>query len=70
VIKEAGGGIVVVNMHYRLGIFGKSYFLISLRCVYDVLFVIGFLAGSEVKAKGALNAGLRRFPSVTCLLLM
>ncbi|KAI0688126.1 cephalosporin esterase [Cytidiella melzeri] len=38
-ISEAGGGIIVVNMDYRLGVFG-------------------FLPGSQVKEKGALNAGL------------
>ena len=38
-ISEAGGGLVVVNMEYRLGVFG-------------------FLPGSQVKEKGALNAGL------------
>ncbi|KAI0094263.1 cephalosporin esterase [Irpex rosettiformis] len=38
-IREGGGGLVVVTMDYRLGVFG-------------------FLAGAEVKRKGALNAGL------------
>ena len=38
-INESDGGIVVVNMEYRLGVFG-------------------FLPGSQVKEKGALNAGL------------
>lgn len=38
-ITEAGGGLVVVNMEYRLGVFG-------------------FLPGSKVKEKGAVNAGL------------
>ena len=41
-ITEAGGGLVVVNMEYRLGVFG-------------------FLPGTQVKEKGALNAGLRKF---------
>ena len=41
-ITEAGGGLVVVNMEYRLGVFG-------------------FLPGTQVKEKGALNAGLREF---------
>lgn len=39
-ITEADGGLVVVNMEYRLGVFG-------------------FLPGTEVRKKGALNAGLR-----------
>lgn len=44
-INEAGGGLVVVNMEYRLGVFG-------------------FLPGSQVKEKGALNAGLRELLSL------
>ncbi|EJC97529.1 alpha/beta-hydrolase [Fomitiporia mediterranea MF3/22] len=38
-IREASGGIVAVELEYRLGVFG-------------------FLPGSEVKKRGALNAGL------------
>ncbi|KAI0782411.1 cephalosporin esterase [Irpex lacteus] len=38
-VREAGGGIVVVTLEYRLGVFG-------------------FLAGQQVKQKGALNLGL------------
>ncbi|KAG6808187.1 hypothetical protein H0H93_000467, partial [Arthromyces matolae] len=38
-ISEASGGVVVVVIQYRLGVFG-------------------FLAGTQVKKNGALNAGL------------
>lgn len=66
-ITEAGGGIVAVSLEYRLGVFGQwqPFLQSSLRSnpreFYFAYFStwIGFLAGQEVKQKGALNAGLR-----------
>ena len=58
-VNDADGGVVVVEIQYRLGLFGQhdSRFN-SNRVSY---FISGFLAGSQVKDKGALNAGLREF---------
>lgn len=57
-INDAGGDVVVVVVQYRLAFFGGYH-----ACnwsVLDVHHLIGFLGGSEVKQKGALNAGLRK----------
>ena len=64
-VREAGGGIVAVELEYRLGIFGRqtqSHHSVSFRFeCFNVSVSIGFLPGKEVKKKGALNAGLREF---------
>ena len=57
-INDAGGDVVAVLIQYRLGAFG-DYFLPPKRRLGVYLYVLGFLAGNEVKEKGALNAGLR-----------
>ena len=57
-INDADGGVVVVEIQYRLALFGEW------QSHWRKIFVhtpSGFLAGSEVKEKGVLNAGLREF---------
>jgi hypothetical protein len=61
-IREAGGGIVAVTIEYRLGVFGKCMRVYTLSCVLKLC--TGFLAGSTVKRRGALNAGLRMHPCI------
>lgn len=56
-ITEAGGGIVAVELEYRLGIFGGCLVFPLITFLIDR--ISGFLSGKEVKDKGALNAGLR-----------
>ncbi|KLO13416.1 cephalosporin esterase [Schizopora paradoxa] len=56
-IREAGGGIVAVEVQYRLGLFG------TLSLVPHVLLLFidsieGFIPGQEIKKNGALNLGL------------
>ena len=59
-IREAGGGLVVVTFDYRLGVFGKrSSYSRLCRILSYCSFLLGFLAGEQVHRKGALNAGLR-----------
>ena len=59
-IREAGGGLVVVTFDYRLGVFGtRSSYPRPCRVLSYCSFLIGFLAGEQVHQKGALNAGLR-----------
>ncbi|KAJ8692186.1 hypothetical protein PTI98_009521 [Pleurotus ostreatus] len=55
-ISEAKNGVVTVIIQYRLGIFGMDVTFYSSTCVDHPL--AGFLSGSQVKANGALNAGL------------
>lgn len=57
-VTETNGGVVVVEIQYRLGLFGIFLLLVRLKFLNAVK--TGFLAGSEVKDKGALNAGLRK----------
>lgn len=56
-ITEAGGGVVAVELEYRLGIFGE--YLVFPFIKFSIDRISGFLSGKEVKQKGALNAGLR-----------
>ena len=59
-VSEADGGLVVVVVQYRLGMFGV-YFQIILCRNHQLKTGKGFLSGAEVKEKGALNAGLCEF---------
>lgn len=58
-VREAGGGIVVVTLEYRLGIFGERSATVVTSIDSDSR--PGFLAGQQVKQKGALNLGLRKY---------
>ena len=49
--------VIVVVIQYRLGAFGMLSDSPSRHCL---ICSIGFLSGNEVKASGALNAGLRK----------
>ena len=56
-INDAGGDVVVVVIQYRLALFGQC---LIVRIERDVHHYTGFMGGSEMKQKGALNAGLRK----------
>ena len=59
-INDAGGDVVVVVIQYRLALFGQCLIVrIEIGC-RDVHHYTGFMGGSEMKQKGALNAGLRK----------
>ena len=58
-VREAGGGLIAITLDYRLGIFGQSFLRNMLKLANDDE-ALGFLAGEEVKRKGALNAGIRK----------
>ena len=58
-VNDADGGVVVVEIQYRLGLFGQHDSHFNSNRVSS--FISGFLAGSQIKDKGALNAGLREF---------
>ncbi|KAH0833388.1 Alpha/Beta hydrolase protein [Lanmaoa asiatica] len=58
-VTDSLNTVVVVVIQYRLGAFGKTSHsetsTISSACL---ILALGFLSGNEVKAQGALNAGL------------
>ena len=56
IVKNGDWEVVVVEMQYRLGVFGQ--FAASRLSPIFSHFMAGFLAGQEMKDKGALNAGL------------
>lgn len=60
-INEAGGGVIVVTLDHRLGVFGAYTWYCCTLTPFDGSHMPGFLAGSQVKEKGALNTGLREF---------
>lgn len=56
-VDDSLNSVIVVVIQYRLGVFG-----ISVASYYNVIHLtlaLGFLPGNEIKAQGALNAGLR-----------
>lgn len=59
-ISDSLGSVVVVQIQYRLGAFGEysDHRIIYIFVHFDFRHA-GFLAGEQVKANGALNAGLR-----------
>ena len=59
-IREAGGGLIAITLDYRLGIFGQLLPLYATNPTENDG-SLGFLAGEEVKKKGALNAGIREW---------
>lgn len=65
-ISDAKNGVVTVTIQYRLGIFGM-YYTVPSYPQHVLTAMSGFLSGSQVKANGALNAGLRESSIVaTC----
>jgi len=59
-VADSSNTVIVVIIQYRLGAFGTTPWLGGLH--YRVSWsdsCIGFLSGNEIKAQGALNAGLR-----------
>ncbi len=63
-VNDALGGAIAVILQYRLGVFGKFIKLSTLDLIvicYYFCLNTGFLAGSEVKESGTLNAGLRKY---------
>lgn len=59
-INDAGGDVVVVVIQYRLALFGQCLNVWAKTGCHDTQHYTGFMGGTEMKQKGALNAGLRK----------
>lgn len=56
-MHDSNGGLVSVQIQYRLGLFGKDGGVCFPQA--EIEYLLGFLSGEKVKEGGSLNVGLR-----------
>ena len=59
-VADSLNTVIAVVIQYRLGAFGMHSTLRLAPFRHCLIRFTGFLSGNEVKARGALNAGLRK----------